>query len=177
MTGHNIVLLDSLTSSGARNGLVDLLIDAVESGAGVGFVLPVERARIEAFWDSVFASQARGERLVFIAERDGQIDGTVQLIPAGQQNQPFRADIAKMLVHRRARRQGLGAALLAAAEHEALRLGRDLLTLDTVSGSAGDKLYKRCGWTAVGVVPGYALQADGKAREDATFFYKRLTTP
>lgn len=172
---HQIILLpNSGLSKQRRDGLADLLIDAVESGAGVGFVLPVSKATAETFWDGVFASAARSERLVFVAERDAQIDGTVQLIPAPQQNQPYRADIAKMLVHRRARRLGLGAALLAAAEHEAHKLGRDLLTLDTVTGSAGDYLYRRCGWSEAGIVPGYALQADGKAREDATFFYKKL---
>lgn len=174
MNSHSIIVATSAEADRYRDGLADLLIDAVESGAGVGFVLPVDRARIKAFWDGVFASQARGERLILIAERNGQIDGTVQLIPAQQQNQPYRADVAKMLVHRRARRLGLGAALLQAVEHEAQKLGRDLLTLDTVTGSAGDHLYRRCGWQEAGVIPGYALQADGKAREDATFFYKRL---
>jgi GNAT superfamily N-acetyltransferase len=174
MNSHTISLLDTSTLERGRGGLVDLLIDAVESGAGVSFVLPITREAAEAFWDGIFASHARGERLIFIAERNGQIDGTVQLIPAPQQNQPYRADIAKMLVHSRARRQGLGASLLAAAEREAQKLGRDLLTLDTVTGSAGDHLYRRCGWTPVGVIPGYALQADGRAREDATIFYKQL---
>jgi GNAT superfamily N-acetyltransferase len=174
MKSHAISLVDVNRAAQYRSGLVELLIDAVESTAGVGFVLPIERTTAEVFWDGVFASLEHGERLLLIAERDGRIDGTVQLIPAQQQNQPFRADIAKMLVHRRARRMGLGAALLAAAEKEAQKLGRDLLTLDTVTGSAGDHLYRRCGWSQAGIIPGYALQADGKAREDATFFYKRL---
>lgn len=174
MTGHAVNLLTHEEARARRDGLIALLIDAVDSGAGVSFVQPMTRAKAEAFWDGVLASHARGERLLFVAERDGEIDGTVQLIPAPQENQTFRADIAKMLVHRRARRMGLGAALLAAAEREALRLGRDLLTLDTVTGSAGEHLYARCGWTRFGVVPGYALMADGQAREDATFFYKRL---
>ena len=174
MTSRDILRLDAAAAAARRDGLIDLLVDAVDSGAGVSFVQPMTHAKAESFWDGVLASHARGERLLFVAERDGQVDGTVQLIPAPQENQTFRADIAKMLVHRRARRMGLGAALLTAVEDEARRLGRDLLTLDTVTGSAGEHLYERCGWMRFGVVPGYALRADGKAREDATFFYKKL---
>lgn len=174
MTSHDILRLDAAGAAARRDGLIDLLVDAVDSGAGVSFVQPMTRAKAESFWDGVLASHERGERLLFVAERDGQVEGTVQLIPAPQENQTFRADIAKMLVHRRARRMGLGAALLTAAEDEARRLGRDLLTLDTVTGSAGEHLYERCGWTRFGIVPGYALMADGRAREDATFFYKKL---
>ena len=174
MTGHAVNLLTHEEARARRDGLIALLIDAVDSGAGVSFVQPMTRAKAETFWDGVLESHARGERLLFVAERNSEIDGTVQLIPAPQENQTFRADIAKMLVHRRARRMGLGAALLTAAEDEARRLGRDLLTLDTVTGSAGEHLYERCGWTRFGVVPDYALMADGRAREDATFFYKKL---
>jgi GNAT superfamily N-acetyltransferase len=132
------------------------------------------RAKAEAWWQGALASQARGKRAIFAAERDSRIDGTVQLILAAQENQSFRADIGKMLVHRRARRQGLGAALLAAAEAEARQRGRTLLTLDTISGSAAERLYLRCGWQRFGVVPGYATSADGQRREDCSFFYKAL---
>lgn len=174
MSTHSIILLDAAGAATRRDGLVELLVDAVESGAGVSFVKPMTAARADAWWSDGLASHARGERLLFVAERDGQVDGTVQLIPAPQENQPYRADIAKMLVHRRARRLGLGRALLEAAEGEAKRLGRDLLTLDTVSGSAGEHLYANCGWIKFGMVPGYALTAQGGEREDASFFYKRL---
>jgi len=120
------------------------------------------------------ASHARGERLILTAERTTQIDGTVQVVPAAQENQAHRADIAKMLVHCRAQRQGLGAALLLAAEAEARRLGRTLLTLDTETGSAGERLYARLGWVKFGEVPGYAASADGSRQDAASFFYKRL---
>ena len=98
----------------------------------------------------------------------------MQLILAPQENQAHRADLSKMLVHHRARRQGLGAALLRAAEAEARRIGRTLLTLDTEAGSAGERLYTRLGWIRFGQVPGYATSADGSRREAATFFYRML---
>jgi GNAT superfamily N-acetyltransferase len=112
--------------------------------------------------------------LIFTAEAEGRLDGTVQLILAPQENQACRADVAKLLVHRRARRQGLGAALMRAAEGEARRIGRTLLTLDTERGSAAERLYSRLGWTKYGEVPAYATRADNCSREAASFFYKML---
>ncbi len=111
---------------------------------------------------------------IFVAEHDGRLDGTVQLVPAPQENQAFRADIAKMLVHSRARRSGLGMALLRAAEDEARRIGRTLLTLDTETGSAGDRLYAKAGWIKFGEVPGFATTADGSRRATCSFYYKEL---
>jgi GNAT superfamily N-acetyltransferase len=174
MSPHVITLLTPGEAAARGAALVDLLVDAVEGGASVNFIWPMTRAKSEAWWRGALASHARGERLILVAEADGRIDGTVQLILAPQENQPFRADVGKMLVHRRARRHGLGAALLGAAEDEARRLGRTLLTLDTEAGSAGERLYARCGWTKFGEVPGYALSADGGERASASFFYKQL---
>lgn len=174
MTGHQIRRLTPAQAAACREALIDILVDAVESGASVNFVLPMTRAKSRTWWDGALASHALGERVIFVAEVDGIVDGTVQLVPAPQENQTHRADISKMLVHSRARRRGLGAALLAAAEAEALRLGRTLLTLDTETDSDGERLYRRLGWTAFGRVPGFALTADGQRREAATFFYKEL---
>jgi GNAT superfamily N-acetyltransferase len=171
---HTICLLGIEEAGLCRDALVDILVDAVEGGASVNFVLPMTRQKADAWWDGALASHARGERLIFIAAQNGRIDGTVTLIPAPQENQPHRADISKMLVHRRARRRGIGAALLEAAEDEARRMGRVLLTLDTETGSAGEHLYAHLGWTEFGKVPGFALTADGTRREAATFFYKLL---
>jgi GNAT superfamily N-acetyltransferase len=170
-----IRLLDPAEAGACRAGLEDLLIDAVEGGASVNFIRPMTRDKAARWWDGALASQARGERLIFVAEDPaGRVDGTVQLVPAVQENQPHRADLAKMLVHRRARRRGLGAALMRAAEAEARRLGRRLLTLDTEAGSAGEQLYAGQGWVKFGEVPGYALRADGGRAEPASFFYKWL---
>lgn len=152
-----------LTTVGEREiqGLSDVLIDCVEGGASVSFMLPMTRAKAEAFWRSAAASVARGERLVFAAEdTDGTIVGTVQIILAQPENQPHRGDLAKMLVHRRARRRGIGAALLAAAERGARGAGKTLLVLDTASDDA-ERLYGRGGWQRCGVIPDYALWPDG----------------
>jgi len=172
---HVIRLLGPPETAAHRAALEELLIDAVEGGASVNFIWPMGRDKAVRWWEGALASQARGERLIFIAESaEGQIDGTVQLIPAHQENQPHRADLAKMLVHRRARRLGLGAALMRAAEAKARRLGHRLLTLDTETGSAGEQLYASQGWIKFGEVPGYALRADGSRMEPASFFYKIL---
>lgn len=174
MTGHAIRVLGADAAWADREGLIELLVDAVEGGASVNFVLPMTRAKAAAWWDAALLGHARGERLILTAEMDGRVDGTVQLVPAPQENQPFRADVAKLLVHRRARRVGLGAALMAAVEREARRLGRTLLTLDTETDSAAERLYLRLGWTRFGQVPGYALSADGGCRRWCSFFYKEL---
>ena len=136
-------------------GLGDVLIDCVEGGASVSFMLPMTRAKADTFWRSAAASVARGERLVYAAEDGAGIVGTVQIILAQPENQPHRGDLAKMLVHRRARRQGIGAALLAAAERGAREAGKTLLVLDTASDDA-ERLYERGGWQRVGVIPNYA---------------------
>jgi GNAT superfamily N-acetyltransferase len=153
-------------------GLSDVLIDCVEGGASVSFMLPMSRAKAEAFWHGASASAARGERLVLAAEdAAGTIVGTVQILLNQPENQPHRGDLAKMLVHRRVRRQGVGAALLAAAERSALEAGKTLLVLDTVTGSAAERLYTRQGWQRCGEIPSYALWPDGRPCP-TTFFYK-----
>ena len=142
-------------------GLSDVLIDCVEGGASVSFMLPMSRAKAEAFWQSMSASVARGERVVLAAEdADATIVGTAQVILKQPENQPHRGDLAKMLVHRRARRRGVGEALLVAAERRALSAGKTLLVLDTASADA-ERLYARAGWQRCGQVPKYALLPDG----------------
>jgi len=132
-----------LQSLGAAEigALCEVLIDCVQGGASVSFLWPMTRAKAQQFWQGVAQSAARGERLVYVAEEpDGRIVGTAQVVWAQPENQPHRADVAKMLVHRRARRLGVGAALLKAAERGAVENGRTLLVLDTVTGSDGDRL-------------------------------------
>ena len=153
--------------------LSDVLIDCVEGGASVSFMLPITRRTAMSFWQNVAACVARGERILLIAEdAAGRIVGTVQLIVAQAENQPHRADVAKMLVHRRARRHGVGAALLVAAESAALNAGKTLLVLDTASGDA-ERLYAKLGWQRCGIIPDYALLPGGEFC-DTTFFYRAL---
>ena len=154
-------------------GLSDVLIDCVEGGASVSFMLPMSRVKAETFWRSAAASVARGERVVLSAEDEtGSIVGTVQVILAQPENQPHRGDLAKMLVHRRARRRGVGAALLVAAERSALDAGKTLLVLDTASDDA-ERLYARQGWQRCGQIPNYALLPDGTPCA-TTYFFKSL---
>jgi GNAT superfamily N-acetyltransferase len=153
--------------------LSDVLIDCVEGGASVSFMLPMTRAKAEAFWHAVSTSVERGERVVLAAEDGaGTIVGTAQVIWAQPENQPHRGDLAKMLVHRRARRHGIGAALLAAAEESARDAGKTVLVLDTASPDA-ERLYARNGWQRCGEIPNYALMPDG-AFCATTIFFKLL---
>jgi GNAT superfamily N-acetyltransferase len=151
-------------------GLADILIDCVEGGASVSFMLPLNRERAVAFWRNVAEGVASGQRALLVAEDDQGLCGTVQLIWELPENQPHRADLAKMLVHRRARRQGLGAALMRAAEATARESGKTLLVLDTVTGGDGERLYTRLGWERVGVIPNYALFPHGGFCATTIFF-------
>lgn len=157
------------------HALADVLIDCVEGGASVSFMHPLPRARAEAFWRKVAADVAAGRRALVIAEDAQGICGTVQLILDLPENQPHRADLAKMLVHRRARRHGVGARLLAGAEAVARDLGRTLLVLDTAS-DAAERLYRRAGWRRVGEIPDYALLPDGPPCP-TVFYYRDLSDP
>jgi GNAT superfamily N-acetyltransferase len=153
--------------------LTEVLIDCVEGGASVSFMLPLSREKAGGYWRAVAESVARGERVVLAAvDAPGTIVGTVQLILDLPENQPHRGDLAKMLVHRRARRAGVGAALLAAAEECARQERRTLLVLDT-AGAEAARLYERHGWQRVGQVPGYALLPDGRPCA-TTFYFKTL---
>jgi GNAT superfamily N-acetyltransferase len=154
-------------------GLADLLVDSVNDGASVGFMAPLARDKALAFWRRVADGVAAGERAILIAEDGTGIVGTVHLILALPENQPHRADLTKMLVHPRARRRGIGAALMAAAEGMARDCGRTLLVLDTVTGSDADRLYARLGWVRVGEIPDFALLAKG-GLWGTMVFYKRL---
>jgi GNAT superfamily N-acetyltransferase len=154
--------------------LAEVLIDCVEGGASVSFMSPLPPEKALAFWQNVIKSAATGERIVLVAEDGhGKIIGTVQVILQTPENQPHRADIAKMLVHRRARRHGVAAALMRAAEHAAREAKRTLLVLDTVTGGEAERLYSRLGWQKVGVIPGYALFPHGGLCA-TTYYYRRL---
>lgn len=171
------VVVRRLEAGEARSrvaALSDVLIDCVEGGASVSFMLPMTRAKADAFWLGVADGVAAGDRILLVAESaDGALVGTVQVVFAWPENQPHRADVAKMLVHRSARRHGVGAALMRAAEEAARASGRTLLVLDTVTGSDAERLYARLGWQRVGVVPDYALWPDGRPC-DTTIFYRDL---
>jgi GNAT superfamily N-acetyltransferase len=153
--------------------LADVLIDCIDGGASVSFMHPLEPAKAEAFWRHVAAGVEAGERALLVAEDDTGVVGTVQLVLGLPENQPHRADLSKMLVHRRARRQGLGAALMHAAEEMARDLGKTLLVLDTVTGSDAERLYARLGWVRVGTIPDFALLSRG-GLSATTVLYKAL---
>jgi len=153
--------------------LADVLIDCVEGCASVSFMLPLPREKALAFWRVVADGVARGERVLLVAEDAGRIVGTVQMILSLPENQPHRADVAKMLVHRSARRRGVAQRLMAALDEAARAEGRTVLVLDTVTGGDAERLYQRAGWQRVGAVPKYALMPNGDFCA-TTFFFKHL---
>jgi GNAT superfamily N-acetyltransferase len=170
------VTIRSINATEAKRilpGLSELLVDAVDHGASVNFMAGFTCDEAAAYWTQQIAGLAGGDRLWLVAQRKEHLVGTVMCVFAPQPNQPFRADISKMLVHSSERRQGIGAMLLAEIEAAALTVGKTTLVLDTGAGSAGDRLYRRCGWTAIGSIPSYAYTTDGRP-EAATFFYKQL---
>ena len=156
-------------------GLAAVLVDCVTTGASVGFMLPLERARAERFWASMLESEARGERLVWVAEEraGGTVVGTAQVVLSAPENQPHRGEVAKVLVHRSARRRGVAEGLMRVAEAGAAAAGKTLLVLDTADEGA-ERLYRRLGWRAVGAIPGYAL-APGGGAVDTVVYYRDLT--
>lgn len=155
-------------------GLADLILDVVAGGASVGFMNPLSRDRALDFCQQVLEQMARGQRLIVVAEDEsGLIVGAVHAVLAMPDNQPHRADIAKMQVRRSVRRRGLGAALMEAIEQAAKAAGKSLLVLDTVTGSAAERLYLRLGWQRVGEIPNFALWPDG-GYCSTTFYYKDL---
>lgn len=156
-----------------QQALAALLVDVVHGGASVGFMQPLSPERAQVFWSRISAEVARGHRALWVVREGPGIVGTVQLVLDQPDNQPHRADISKLLVHRRARRQGLGDALMRAAQAQALEQGKTLLVLDTASPDA-ERLYTRLGWQICGVIPGYALLPDGSLC-DTTYYYLPLT--
>lgn len=152
--------------------LAHLLIDCVEGGASVSFMHPLSLAKALAFWKRVADEVSSGSRILFVAEAATAIVGTVQIVNAHAENQPHRADISKLLVHRQARRQGIGAALMRAAEQTARDAGKSLLILDTASGEA-ERLYAREGWTLAGIIPDFALWPKGGLC-GTSLYYRKL---
>jgi len=152
-----------------------LLGDAVDSGAAVSF-LSLTPAQALDWWRKLFGAPASGAIVLVARDAEG-IVGSVQLHPSWAPNQPHRADIAKLMVHRRGRRRGLGEQLMAAVEHEAAAAGFRLLILDSKRGDAGERLYRRLGWTVVGTIPRFALDTDGRTPHDTVVFYKELGSP
>lgn len=151
--------------------LCDVLENCVQGGASVSFMLPFGREKSQAFWLNVAQSVNRGERLLLVDELEGEgIVGTVQLILDQPENQPHRADVAKLLVHDRARRKGVAGRLMNALETAARDNGKSVLVLDTSTGSGAETFYVNAGWEKVGEIPRYALMPDGEMTSTSVFY-------
>jgi GNAT superfamily N-acetyltransferase len=154
------------------SGLAAVLVDCVEGGASVSFMLPFGQPDAEEFFRKVAAGVEAGERILLAALVEGELVGTVQILPAMPPNQPHRAEIAKLLVRRSARGRGVARLLMEEAERQAALAGKMLLVLDTASDHA-ERLYKSMNWVRVGDIPKFALFPDGRWT-DTTIFFKTL---
>lgn len=171
-TGSVFEIRDIISDDFDDEALAALLIDAVDSGAAVGFVAPLARDEALSYWGKIRSSL--GDGLILLgAYRDGRLVGSVQLSCAWQPNGRHRAEIQKLFVHTSVRRQGIARALMTAVEERALRLGRWLLILDTRQGDNAEPLYEKLGYVRVGSIPDYALSSRG-ALHPTVVFYKRL---
>jgi GNAT superfamily N-acetyltransferase len=165
--------ITSLLKARELAGLSSLLIDAVNGGASLGFLRPLQQSRAQSYWHAVSNSVASGEKALLVAEDEGVVLGTVQVVLSQPENQPHRAEISKMIVHTLARQQGLGMRLLSTAEQVAQQADKSLLVLDTQTGSAAERLYTKAGFTPLPPLPDYALTPDG-VLAPTTIFWKRI---
>ncbi|MBB4952868.1 GNAT superfamily N-acetyltransferase [Agrobacterium vitis] len=168
-----IRMLTGLQARDAMADLCEILSDCVNGGASVGFMLPFDVANARPFWSAVADAVEAGDVVLLVAEHQSRILGTVQVGLTQPPNQPHRADVKKLLVHRAARGLGLSRLLMAEAEKQAAKAGKSLLVLDTATGEVAETIYEKFGWTKAGIVPDYALFPDGRFCH-TSIFYKRL---
>ena len=169
-----ILRLDGRAFDAAIPDLAEVLADAVEGGASVGFVLPFTSEDAALWWRSIERDVTLGTVLVLVARDERRVVGTAQLRLAQWPNARHRAEVAKVLVHRSARRRGIATALMREVEALAREHGRTLLVLDTIAGSEAEQLYARLGWTRAAEIPGYAGVPSGELRP-TTIYYRTLT--
>lgn len=170
---YRIVELEADEAKSRIPELADILVDAVESGASVSFMLPFTHAEAIAFWTNVIAAVADGRTVLLVALVDNRAVGTVQLSLSVPPNQIHRAEVAKLLVHRTARRQGIARSLIEHVEQIARRRDRTLLTLDTLAGTVAEHLYRSLDYVCAGTIPEYACLPNGGLK-DTLIFYKQL---
>ena len=169
--------IESLTADEAGrylDSLTDLLRDAVEGGASVGFLQPLDAHEARTYWERVLAALSAGERVLLVALEGESVLGSVQLGLVGWPSQRHRAEVMKLLVSRAARRRGIGTALMRSAESEARTRGRTLLVLDTRRGDDAGRLYARLGYETAGVIPRYVASPSGDSLEDTVYMYREL---
>ena len=166
--------LDSVSARRHLDDLADLLVDSVEGGASVSFLAPLAHYEARDWFAGVLHEMDLGRRVLLAAFLGNRLVGCAQLVLAWQANAAHRAEVQKMMVHRSARRMGVGARLMRQVEVEARALGRTLLILDTETGSDAEHLYSHLGWIKVGVIPDYAMRPDGSGLRPTSLWYRRI---
>lgn len=167
---YKIELLSEEQAKPLLPQLVALLQDSVNSGSSVGFLPPLSSEAAEEYWLETLNELTQGKRILLISSEAGDVTGAVQLALVTKQNGLHRAEVQKLLVHTRFRKRGIARALMSAVEEAARKAGRTLLVLDTEQGSAAEQLYVKCGYTRAGVIPQYALNAEGVLITTVVFY-------
>jgi GNAT superfamily N-acetyltransferase len=171
LTGLVVEALDAAAAASAERRLSALLVNAVAGGASLEWLPPLDPAVARGYWKRVSSDVALGKAVLLVAWLDGELVGTVQLGLEMPENAPHRAEVSKLLVDPRIARQGVGRALMQRAEQAARGIGRRLLVLDTRRGTAAEALYRELGWTELGAIPGFELDA-ARQPADVVFFWK-----
>lgn len=172
MTAH-ITLFSAEQVQAHLPDFIEILQDAVDTGASVGFMPPMSVTEAEDFWRSIMVDLQAGSRVLLSALVEGKIAGTVQLGLAQRPNSLHRAEVQKLLVHNRYRQRGIGKQLMLALEDAAREHHRTLLVLDTIKGDTAEQLYPKLGYVRVGEIPQFAMIAD-RTLEATVLFYKIL---
>ncbi len=171
-----IARFDAQQARASLPSLAELLVDAVDGGASMGFMSPFTLEQSMAFWDGVVTAVDAGNTALLVAVDGETIEGSVQVKFVPMANQQHRVDISKLIVHRRARGKGISTRLMREADEVTRSAGRYLMVLDTATGSLADSIYPHLGWQQCGIIPSYALNPDGSLA-DATFYWKDLRPP
>lgn len=170
-----VIELAPASIPGCIDPLSRILADSVGNGAAISFMAPMSYEDAASFWlKDVLPNVAAGRRVLFVAERGGEVVGTVQLLTAMPPNQPHRCEVAKMIVHPQARRLGIGRCLMNQAIAHAKAIGKTLVTLDTRTGDVAEPLYTSVGFEIAGVIPNFAWDPDGQARHATTYMFRQI---
>jgi len=136
--------IDSLTTSTASRyveQLIDLMRDAVDGGASIGFLPPLTDTMALSYWQGVIREPGTGNRVLPVGIEDEHVVGSVQLQMATQPNAEHRAEVQKLFVHSKHRGKGFGRELLTGIEAGAAKAGKFLTVLHRKNGGPAQGPY------------------------------------
>jgi acetyltransferase len=168
----NIARLDINTAKNALPDLINLMIDSIEDGASIGFLLPLQTEEVHTYWQKRLDVIAEGNCVLVAAYVDGVLAGSAQLALEPRANGSHRAEVQKVMVHTAYRRRGIARQLMEALEAAACEHQRSLLVLDTRERDASNDLYLALDYVHAGTIPQYCRNNDGTLA--ATVLYYKI---